>query len=113
MSERKEFGRIKSVRFGFGGYQECEFGLFLELGGTAWGVNTSISGGWSTRIKHGQYSKWTEEGRSKQYDEMCRKLQDVLTKAKVENVDGLIGKPVEVTFDGMALKDWRILEEVL
>jgi hypothetical protein len=36
-----------------------------------------------------------------------------LKDAKVNSVDELKGKPVEVTFDGNMLKEWRILTEVL
>lgn len=113
VSERKELGKIRSVRFGFGGYQDGEVGLFLEFGGNAWGVSASISGGWSTTIKHSKSCRWTEEDRTNQYANMCREIQEVLKKAKVNAVHELQGKPVEVTFDGMTLKSWRVLDEVL
>jgi len=113
VSERKEFGKINSVSFGFGGYQDCEVGLFLGLGGKAWGVCASVSGGWSTILERSSGTKWTEGDRSKQYDKMCREIQEILKKAKVNSVDQLKGKPVEVTFDGNLLKSWRVLDEVL
>jgi hypothetical protein len=44
---------------------------------------------------------------------MVERIDKILTDAKVDSVDKLKGKPVEVTFDGTTLKDWRILKEVL
>ena len=54
-----------------------------------------------------------EEDRSKQYDEIMRYVSDLLHTAKVDTVDQLKGIPVEATFEGMTLKEWRILDEVL
>jgi hypothetical protein len=42
-----------------------------------------------------------------------RYVSKLLKDAKVSSVDELKGKPVEVTFDGNMLKEWRILTEVL
>jgi hypothetical protein len=42
-----------------------------------------------------------------------RFLSKLLKEAKVDSVDQLKGKPVEVTFDGNLLSEWRILTEVL
>jgi hypothetical protein len=42
-----------------------------------------------------------------------RYVSKLLKDAKVNSVDELKGKPVEVTFDGNMLKEWRILTEVL
>jgi hypothetical protein len=42
-----------------------------------------------------------------------RFVSKLLKEAKVNSVDKLKGIPVEVTFDGNILKDWRILTEVL
>jgi hypothetical protein len=42
-----------------------------------------------------------------------RYVSTLLKEAKVNSVDMLKGKPVEVTFDGNTLKSWRILTEVL
>jgi len=42
-----------------------------------------------------------------------RFVSKLLKEAKVDNVDKLKGIPVEVTFDGMMLKEWRVLTEVL
>jgi hypothetical protein len=42
-----------------------------------------------------------------------RYLSKLLKEAKVSSVYKLKGIPVEVTFDGNMLKEWRILKEVL
>jgi hypothetical protein len=42
-----------------------------------------------------------------------RYLSKLLKDSNVNSVDKLKGVPVEVTFDGNMLKDWRILTEVL
>lgn len=58
-------------------------------------------------------SKWTEQDRSKQYDEIVRYISDLLDKAKVSDIYQLKGIPVEAEFEKNSLKNWRILTEVL
>jgi hypothetical protein len=57
--------------------------------------------------------RWTEQDRGQELAEICRFLSSLLKAAKREHVGQLVGVPVEVTFDGNVLKDWRVLEEVL
>lgn len=64
-------------------------------------------------IKRSDITQWTEEDRSKSIDESVRFVSKLLKRAKVGSVDKLKGIPVEVTFDGNMLKEWRILTEVL
>jgi hypothetical protein len=109
----KKLGKIESVRFGHGGYQEACLGLSVTLSGGSWGVG-DFKGSWDAElIKHTENCKWTEEDRAKGYDETMRFLSKLLKEAKVSSVEKLKGVPVECTFDGMMLKDWRILTEVL
>lgn len=117
MSEVKELGKIKSVKFGIGGYQDAMFGAFFcfELGGGSSGI---CDGGghatWSpSMIKCDSYSKWTEEDRDKTFAETCRYLDNLLSEAKVSNVYDLEGKPVEVTIVDGTFKSWRLLTEVI
>lgn len=112
MQQRKQIGKIQKVSFGFGGYQEAMIGLSLTFGSDkeSWGVQT-FHGAWG--IDRSDYCKWTEEDRLKQLGETCMKLRDLMRDAKVQTVDDLEGVPVEVTFDGNMLKDYRILTEVL
>jgi hypothetical protein len=109
----KRLGKITSVSFGLGGYQGAMLGLHISLGNDGWGVSDT-KGNWdSEQIKCSEYSKWTESDRDKWYSDIMRYLSKLLKDAKVNSVHELKGKPVEVTFDGTLLKEWRILTEVL
>ena len=44
---------------------------------------------------------------------VLRRLSKILKEAKVKSVYQLKGIPVEVTFEGNLIKEWRILTEVL
>ena len=109
----KKIGKIVNVYFGIGGYQDSQIGLHLSLGNNEWGVSDSICSWDAELIKHTQYSKWTEEDRSKEYSDIMRYLSKLLKDAKVDKVEKLKNIPIEVTFDGNILKEWRILTEVL
>ena len=113
MSIRKELGKIESVSFGFGGYQEAMMGLSLGFSGKGWGVSDFISGSWQSSIKCDDHCKWKESDRTVARVGMVERIDKILTDAKVYSVDKLKGKPVEVTFDGNMLKEWRILTEAL
>ncbi len=108
---RKELGKIASVKMGFIGYQDCEFGLSLTLSGKSWGVCTQLSGGWFK--EPGEHTKWTVEDQRNNFANVAYKIIELLKTAKVEDVEDLVGKPIEAQFDGMKLNDWRILEEVI
>lgn len=109
----KKLGKIESVKFGLGGYQEAMLGLSVTLSGEGWGVG-DFKGNWDAEtIKVSEYTKWTETDRDKGYSDTMRFLSKLLKEAKVSSVDKLKGIPVEVTFDGNLLKEWRILTEVL
>jgi hypothetical protein len=109
----KRLGKITSVRFGHGGYQDAMLGLSVSLGDGSWGVG-DFKGNWDAElIKHTEHTKWTEEDRSKGYNETMRFVSKLLKEAKVDTIDKLKNIPVEVTFDGNLLKEWRILTEVI
>ncbi len=109
----KRLGKITSVRFGLGGYQDAMLGLSIGLGDGSWGVS-DFKGQWDAEsIKRSEYTKWTEEDRDRGYSDTMRYLSKLLKEASVNNVADLKGIPVEVTFDGNLLKEWRILTEVL
>ena len=110
---RKELGKITSVTFGHGGYQNACIGLNVTLGGESWGVGAGMTAWDSELIKHSGYCKWTEESRNAEYADIMRYVCKLLKEAKVGSVDKLLGVPVEAEFDGMMLKSWRILSEVL
>lgn len=109
----KKLGKIKGVRFGLGGYQHAMIGLTVELGANGWGVN-DFKGNWDAeQIKCTENTKWTEEDRDIGYSDTMRFVSKLLKDAKVESVDQLKDVPVEVTLEGMMLKEWRILTEVI
>lgn len=111
MQER--LGRIDSITFGHGGYQDTCFGLSVTLSFDHCGVG-DFKGAWDPEmIKCTQHSQWTEADRDQQLAEMCRYVSKLLKDAKVSSVDKLVGKPIMVTTDGFQMKSWRILTEVL
>ncbi len=112
----KQLGKITSVHFGKGGYQDCQFGLFINLEFIGSGCCAQIVSGWdAASMPRSEYAKWTEEDRSKGHDELCRKVSQLIKDAQVDHVQQLINKPVEATFDSPfgQLTDWRILTEVI
>ena len=108
MEER--LGKIERASFGLGGYQEAEIGLSVTLGDGSWGVQ-DWKGTWA--MKRSDHCEWTEDERIKILGETVMFLNDLLKKAKVNDVAGLVGIPVRVFFEGNALKEWEILTEVL
>ena len=109
----KKLGKIESVSFGLGGYQGAMLGLHVTLGNGSWGVGDSRANWDAEQIKWSEHTKWTEGERDGWYAEIMRYVSSLLKDAKVDSVDKLIGKPVEVTLVGNQLKSWRILTEVL
>jgi len=109
----KELGKIEKVSFGYGGYQDAQFGLNVQLSFGGCGTFVFINGGWSEDIKVDKYTKWTEKDRQTQRAEMVKKINKLLKDAKVYTIDQLKDKPVEVTSENMMVKDWRILTEVI
>jgi len=108
-----KLGKLEDVKFGLGGYQGACLGLTVTVVGKGWCVNDNRSAWDVNQLECSDYCKWTEEDRSKGYDEIMRFLSDLLNDAKVSSVSQLNGKPVEATFEGMTLKSWRILTEVI
>jgi hypothetical protein len=109
----KKLGKIESVSFGLGGYQGAMLGLHVTLGNGSWGVGDTRANWDAEQIKWSEPTKWTEEDRDGWYAEIMRYVSSLLKDGKVDSVDKLKGKPVEVTLDGNQLKSWRILTEVL
>ena len=112
MSIEKTLGKIESVNIGLGGYQDAMMGISFNLShGGAWGV-ADFWGTWGLEIDS-KGAKWTEADRDAKFAETMRKINRLLIDAKVDNVNQLKGKPIEVTCDGMSMVSWRILTEVL
>ena len=113
MNMETKLGKIERVSFGHGGYQDACIGLSVTLGNGSWGVS-DFKGTWDPEtIKVTEHTKWSEETRTENFGELVRFVSKLLKEAKVDSVDKLKGIPVEVTFDGNLLKEWRVLTEVL
>jgi len=111
--EEKALGKIEKVYFGYGGYQDMQFGLTVVLSFDGCGSVDFISGGWGETVQVDQYTKWTEKDRQIQRAKMVKEIDKLLKDAKVKTIDELKGKPIEITNEGLTLKSWRILTEVL
>lgn len=109
----KKLGNISNVKFGLGGYNDAMLGLHLSFLAGSTVVSTSKAAWDCNLIEWTTHYNWTEEERSDLYDGIMRFLSYTLKDAKVSSVDDLKGVPVELTFDGMELKSWRVLTEVL
>lgn len=125
---KKELGKIRSVYFGRGGYQDAMLGLWMSFEGKHFGVGGGIQGWWDYDIPPPKVTKadsegksmspsWSESSRSDAMVDMLFKISKVLRDAKVDDISKLKGMPVELTFDGEGasarLINWRILTEVL
>lgn len=113
MSE-KVLGKITAAKFGYGGYQDMQFGAWfcLQWGG-GMGTWRSIEGGWALNIKCRESCDWTEEDRTRGFGEAMRAINQLMLDAKVTDFSALVGKPIEVEVEHLQLKSWRILKEVL
>ena len=108
----KRIGKIQKVNFGLGGYQDACLGISFQLGSDkqGWGVG-DFKGTWAH--KPNKHCKWNEDDQTKAWGEMCRWIAELLSSAKVSSIEKLVGKPIEIEFEGMTLKSWRILEEAV
>lgn len=106
----KKLGKIDRVSFGHGGYQDCMIGISFDFSCGPWTVS-DFWGYWN--LERTKKATWTEQDRVDNLGKMVMKINDLLSKAKVTSVDKLKGIPVEVTFEGQRLKEWRVLTEVL
>ena len=110
MNIEKRLGKLANVRFGWGGYQECMFGLSVSIEMDGSGVG-DFRGPWG--IDRSDGAKWTEADRREEMADTMFYVRDLLKDANKMGVEELNGVPVEVTFDGNRLVKWRILTEVL
>jgi hypothetical protein len=110
----KELGKIESVKFGLGGYQDCCIGLSLYFKLNGSGISDFV-GYWDThRMGYDEQElKANESDRIAQHSKTMEYLSKLLNDANVDSVDQLKGKPVEVTIESNQLKNWRILTEVI
>ena len=108
--EQVRLGRIESVRYGFGGYQDAMFGFTFELGGKGWGV-IDFKGHWS--FPPDPRAAWTEAERRDGFADKTLWIIKTMQEAGVRDFASLKGIPIEARFEGNTLKSWRILTEVI
>lgn len=107
---KSSIGRITSVSFGLGGYNEAEIVMSLTISFKGSGVTATVSGGWADNVPTA-HAKWTKESTYKTRSEMLDKIIESLKLAQVDDIQGLNGRLVSCDFDFNVLKDWRILTE--
>lgn len=109
----KKLGKIQEVHIGIGGYSAGMIGFNFTLGSDSgyWGVSTEWEGHWA--IERSDTAKWTESERIENLGIAFMTLAKLLKDANKTDVYSLKGTPIEATFDGMVLKEWRILKEVI
>ena len=110
MTEKK-IGKIKSVRMGRGGYQDVMLGITFTLGSGPWDVG-DFWGAWSLSIS-AEGAQWDEADRDAAFAKTMRRIDSLLSDAQVSSTDNLVGKPIEIEFDGGIMKSWRILTEAI
>lgn len=106
---KTELGKISAIKVGL---DDGWLGIKFVLEGTGWGVTTSNpnGGAWFIRPPH---AKWSVEEQKTRLGEDLLYIGQLLTDAKVTDINNLIGKPIQATFNGSVLCNWRILTEVL
>ena len=106
----KTLGKIQNVYIGFGGYQDHEMGVWFQLGDEN---TTTFDGKGFWKDKPSENAKWTINDKKETLGEIMLYVEKLMSQAKVNKVNGLIGIPIEMTTEGNLLKEWRILTEVL
>jgi hypothetical protein len=109
-SEEIKYGKIEDAHVGL--FDDSLLGFSCTLGSDSagWEVRTEFFGHVYERPKD---AKWTVEAQRAQLGAALLEIGRLLSAAKKERVEELVGVPVEVTFCGCMLKEWRILTEVL
>ena len=108
----KQIGKIRKASFGMGGYRDAMIGFSFELGSDkeSWGIH-DFKGYWSG--DRSASTKWSEDDRVNYLGQACMNMAKIMGEAKCSTLQGLVGKPVEVTIEGNTLKEWRILTEAI
>jgi hypothetical protein len=110
----KHLGKIDSVTFGLGGYQESMLGIFLCFSFDKHSFVCTSKAFWDhNNIECTKNSKWTEQDRHNKYVEIMRYISDLLVDANVDKIEKLKNIPVEIKMDGNNFYSFRILTEVL
>lgn len=108
----KKLGKISRARFGNGGYDDAMFGASFTFDMKGTGVG-DFWGFWPLSMKRSEHAKWQDFDRERHFVDMLRRIEEVMSAAKVRNFYDLVGVPVEVSIEGNQLSSWRVLTEVL
>lgn len=100
----KQLGKIEKCFIGFGGYDDAMFGITFIFTTQIGSVQDFINTGFVDSKKLD-----TDLVKVKFVDSIIQ----ILKEAKINHVNELINKPVEILFDNNRLVSWRILTEVL
>lgn len=103
-----KLGKIKKAEWGRLYDRNFMYGLHLTFEGAGWLVASP-----SHLLNMHPDCKWSKEEKLNALFELNEFVYKTLGEAKVDTVDQLKNIPVEVTFDGMIFKSFRILAEVL
>jgi hypothetical protein len=106
----KVLGKISYARWGWGGYENAMLGLSVSFSMKGTGVGTFV-GAWGTEWS--ETCKWSEDERTATLGIATLRLGSLLKTIGKLDAKDLVNTPVELTFEGTRLVDWRILEEVL
>ena len=105
----KELGKISSVKLGYGGYQNAQFGFTFILEGKNSGCGDFI-GTWAREPD--SYCTWTVEDQTIYWGDNMRSILNLMKDAKIHDFSELAGQPIEMTIENNQLRSWRILTEV-
>lgn len=103
----KEIGYIEKVTFGKGGYNDDMIGILLCFKGKNWIVNDDrLTWDWNI-VK----DEWIKD-RDIAYRDMVIFLSKLLSDAKVNTIEELVGIPVEIEFDRRnSIVDFNIIKK--
>lgn len=87
----KKLGHIKAVKFGLCGYQDAMLGFSFDLGGKIWSTTHTIPLCWSKDAGQARTTDVTLSG--------IAIIAKLMQKAKVTDINKLVGIPVEVSFE--------------
>ena len=115
VNTEKYLGKITSVKFGHMGYQDAMIGLRL---GFQFDECMSVTKEYCTwdpeRMKRSPNASCSQNMLAlKTMTNMVCLISKILIEAKVDNINNLVGIPVEVVIEDCELKSWRVLTEVL
>jgi len=83
MSLTKYLGKIDSINFGLGGYQESMLGLHICFSFDKHSFVCTSHSTWDfTTIDHTQNTKWTEQNRQDTYADIMCYISKLLNEAK-------------------------------